>query len=158
MANLRKWLLLSSPDFAEARIRQRLIVYTLASFCGIGVMIPFGLVLTFFGGSRIIATTDFIAAGLLGSAYIFMRRTKKLNSACMMAGLVMLGFLLVHIITGGTDFSGPVWHFTYPPLAMYLLGPRLGLILSLIAIAPALYLMIAPLAGWTSVGYPAAFF
>ncbi|MBT3179151.1 MAG: hypothetical protein HN339_19780 [Desulfobacula sp.] len=68
-----------------------------------------------------------------------------------------MGFLLVHLLSGGTDSSGPIWFFIFPPVAMYLLGRRLGLIFSLILAVPTMLLLIVLYADFEVAGYSTTF-
>jgi hypothetical protein len=145
------------PDFAEAEVRRKLYVYLFACLVGISSMLAFGVVLVL-KGAYTIAVTDFVVSALLILNYLFLRATKRLYLSCLIGAFALMGFLLVHLITGGIDSSGPIWFFIFPPLSLYLLGPRLGLILSLILIAPALVMLVMLLAGGEVVGYSLTFF
>ncbi|WP_413855606.1 hypothetical protein [Desulfobacula sp.] len=89
--------------------------------------------------------------------YFYLRVTKKLNVACIIAAIAFMGFLLVHLLSGGTDSSGPIWFFIFPPVAMYLLGRRLGLIFSLILAVPTMLLLIVLYADFEVAGYSTTF-
>ena len=160
MPELRPWLtkltLADSPEFADTRVRQRLYFYLIANAIGVPFMLGFGVALII-KGAVLIPITDFVCSALLIFAYIYLRTTKKLFTASCMAAFVVMGFLLVHLISGGTDSSGPIWYFVYPPLTLYLLGLWLGLTLSLIVAAPALVILIMLFAGSEMGGYTTTF-
>jgi hypothetical protein len=152
-----KLTLAGLPNFAEPEIRRKLYVYLFATLVGVSAMLCFGVALAI-KGAYTIALTDFVVAALLILDYFYLRATKRLYASCLIGALAMMGFLLVHLITGGIDGSGPVWFFSFPPLTLYLLGPRLGLILSLILAAPAAAMLLMLLAGWEGAGYSLTFF
>lgn len=158
---MRSWVarltLAGLPNFAEPEIKRKLYVYLFATLVGVSAMLAFGVALSV-KGAYTIAFTDFVVAALLILNYLFLRATKRLYASCLMGALAMMGFLLVHLITGGIEASGPIWFFIFPPLSLYLLGPRLGLILSLILTAPAAVMFVMLLAGWEVAGYSLTFF
>ena len=153
---LTKLTMADSPEFADTRVRQKLYFFLIANAIGVPMMLWFGVVLAF-RGAVLIPITDFAGAALLLFAYIYLRITKKLFTTCCIAAAVFIGFLLVHLISGGTDSSGPIWYFIFPPVALYLLGLRLGLALSLIVAAPAMVILIMLFAGSEMGGYTTTF-
>lgn len=153
---LSKLAMIDSPEFADDSLRQKLYFYLISNFLGIFVMIGFGVILTF-KGKYLIPITDFVGSALLLFAYIYLLISKKLHNACILAAIAFIGFLWIHLFTGGTDSSGPIWFFVFPPVALYLLGLRFGLMFTLIAIAPAITILIMLLTGSQVAGYATTF-
>jgi len=145
-----------SPEFADIRERQKLYLYLIAILLGMSAMLGFGIALVF-KGRVLIPVTDFASSVLLLLTYLYLRATKKLYNACVMAALCFMGFLLVHLISGGTDSSGPIWYFVFPPLAFYLLGLRMGLLFSLMVAVPAMMILLALVYGVEVAGYTTTF-
>ena len=148
--------MINAPVFADDTMRKKLYFYLIANAIGIPVMLAFGVSLVF-KGNYLISTTDFVCSALLLFAYIYLLISKKLFTACVIAAFALIGFLWVHLISGGTDSSGPIWYFVFPPVALYLLGLRLGLVLSLVVAAPAIAILIMLFAGWEVAGYSTSF-
>lgn len=157
---MKKWLkkitLEDSPEFSDFRIRQKLYFYLMANFVGIVAMVGFGISLIGKDG-YLIPMMDFICSALLILAYVHLRLTRKFDVTCLIACFSFMGFLLFHIISGGTGTSGPLWCFIFPPAAMYLLGSRRGLVFSLILAVPALVILILLYVGIDPAGYTTFF-
>ena len=145
-----------SSAFSDNRIRQKLYFYLIVNLVGVLVMVGFGSILAL-KGRILIPITDFTCSISLLFTYFYLRVTKKLNVACIIAAIAFMGFLLVHLLSGGTDSSGPIWFFIFPPVAMYLLGRRLGLIFSLILAVPTMLLLIVLYAVFEVAGYSTTF-
>ncbi len=160
MADLRdllnKLMMADSSTFVHKRARQKLNFYLIANFIGVLVMLGFGIMLAM-KGRVFIPITDLVCSASLLLTYFYLRITKNLKVSCFVAAIAFMAFLLVHLISGGTDSSGPIWFFIFPPVSMYLLGKRVGLILSLIISAPAVLIFMMLSAGLDVAGYSATF-
>ncbi len=100
---------------------------------------------------------DIILATVLVFSYIYLRTTRQLLPAYVMASSAFMGFLLIHVVTEGADYSGPLSCFVYPPAVLYMLGLRLGLAFSLIAVFPMTVFLIMRLAGLEAGVYTSTF-
>ena len=153
---LEKITLSHSSEFVDRKVRRKLYFYLIANFFGIFVMLCFGITLAI-KGRILIPIIDFTCSVLLILTYFYLVATRKLKAACIIAGISFMGFLILHLITGGTDSSGPIWLFVFPPIIMYLLGKRLGLIFSLTVIAPAIVILVMLYSGHEAAEYSPQF-
>ncbi len=153
---LNKLTMADSSAFADVRMKQKLYFYLIANTIGVVLMLVFGVVLSL-KGKILIPVTDFMCSVLLVIAYVHLRVTKDLYKTCIIASFAFTGFLLVHLVSGGTDSSDPVWYFVFPPVVLYLLGRRMGLIFSLAVAVPALAVLILLFAGFEVAGYTITF-
>ena len=149
-------LTVSDSAYNGKKNKQRFHYYLTSSFIGTAVMMAFGIGLSL-RGEYLIAIADFVCSIILISNFVFLRITQKLHTACVTAALTFMGFLLLHLITGGTDNAGPFWFFIFPPLAMYLLGKQLGLTLSIFLAVPTGVVWMSLLAGNEVAGYTSGF-
>ena len=145
-----KFTMADSFDFSDIETRHRLYFFMIANLVAVSVLLGF-VVFSAFKGQFLIA--DFILAAAFVFSHIYLRITKQLLPACVMGASCLLIFLLMHVVTGGIDFSGPLWCFVFPPAAIYLLGVRLGLAFSLLAVLPMIVFLIIRLTGLGTIEY-----
>ena len=74
----------------------------------------------------------------------FLCNTKKHQITFLSAAIVMTIIYLSNYVTGGTDNNGPLWYFTFPMMALILLGPLKGSLLSISLIMISLILLVKP--------------
>lgn len=71
--------------------------------------------------------------------------------------LLLMFFLLLYLlISGGVSGSGLLWFYVFPLLAMFLLGPQLGTLISLSLLGIAAFLLYAPVSADLIIEYPEA--
>ena len=80
---------------------------------------------------------------LIGMRF-FLCNTKKHQLIFLSASIVMTFIYLSNYVTGGTDNNGPLWYFTFPMMALILLGPLKGSLLSISLIIISLILLVKP--------------
>lgn len=78
----------------------------------------------------ILAAIDFAIMFYLASQFLYLRKTKKIESISLV-GVVLIGlFYLFLIAYGGVTQTAYVWAFTYPVIVLFLKGKRVGSYLS----------------------------
>jgi hypothetical protein len=152
---LNNLAILDVKSFDESS-RLKLYFYFVSTFLGALTMMGFGLVLAA-KGNILIPITDFVNSAVLVFTFLYLKYTKNLHRACIIAAIAFITFLLVHLITGGTDKAGLFWYFLFPPLALYLLGSRLGMLLSLINAIPIFVVLITISTGFAIAEYTSPF-
>jgi hypothetical protein len=153
---LSKILIPNHPVFADPGLRRRLNFYLFANISGMVVMIGFGIALTL-QGRVLIPATDFTCCAILFTNYIYLRQRKKTEQAFLIASISFMVFLLIHLLSGGTGSSGPIWFVIFPPVVLYLLGTRVGAILSVVLALPVLVILILLVSGYEFAGYTITF-
>lgn len=81
---------------------------------------------------------------LLIGMRLFLCNTKKYQITFLSAAILMTFIYLSNYITGGTDNNGPIWYFTFPMMALILLGPLKGFLLSISLVIISLLLLVEP--------------
>lgn len=146
--NLLKKLLLSDvSDIDDLEIFRKTLlirlIITLGSF-----FLLFLSILAIIQSNMILALADMIMFSALQALRFRLRRPESLH-AVSLAGTVLLGIFYTFLLAfGGVDQSAFVWIFTYPLLALFMLGKRLGSILSMAM------LMLTLLVFWLGRQYP----
>ncbi|MCD4678212.1 MAG: hypothetical protein K8S18_19800 [Desulfobacula sp.] len=74
----------------------------------------------------------------------FLCNTKKYQLTFLSAAILMTFIYLSNYVTGGTDNNGPLWYFTFPMMALILLGPLKGSLLSISLVIISLILLVKP--------------
>ncbi len=111
--------------------RRRILMINTISFIGILNLFPLGIA-ALFTGKPVLGILDIVLGSLLVILQINLRRTHNpllISHIGVFAAAGLYGFLL---ITGGVDQSGHVWFFTFPLIAMFLLGKKIGTRMTLI--------------------------
>ena len=80
----------------------------------------------------VLAAVDFLVLSFLASLFIYLRIRKNHQRVGMIGTIVTGLFYFFLIAYGGVGNTAYVWAFTYPLIALFLLGKRLGTCLSLI--------------------------
>ena len=133
-----------APEFAEVRIRQRLIFFLIGTLVAVIALTGFAIAAALEGE---LLAPDAALAALLVLGYVYVRITKRLMAASVVGVSAFMVFILAHVFEGGVDGSGALVSFAFPPAAMYLLGRRLGLAFSLTVASPMLVFLLLRSAG-----------
>lgn len=84
---------------------------------------------------HILFIADYLLIFILSVLFYYLRKTKNHNITGIF-GTSIAGFFFIFLIAyGGIEKTSHVWAFTYPILALFLLGTKRGTIMSLIVLA-----------------------
>jgi len=72
----------------------------------------------------------------------YLRRTGKYVLCCYLGITVMYWLYLLLFVTGGVDTTGFMWYYTFPLLALFLLGARVGVIASFLLLIPTVLFLV----------------
>jgi signal transduction histidine kinase/CheY-like chemotaxis protein len=125
--------------YRHVEYSRRLRLLYWISILGSVALIPYALA-AIYRNSRLLGLIDLtVAAVLLVNA--LAARGYKLYRANIWVGIMCLMVLYTYtFVTGGVNQTGFVWHYIFPPVALFLLGSNLGLIVSLLMLVPAVVL------------------
>ncbi len=108
----------------------------LHAFTGVGLVS-----ILFFGvqlvsrGSFLIALVDGLVGCLMAVNLLLARWTRRPLPFAVLGMVVIGGYLWLQVLTGGDQSTGFIWTFLFPPVAVFLLGHRLGLAFQLVYLA-----------------------
>ncbi len=123
-------------DLDVETVRRVDLLVTL-SLLGSTFLISFG-VLAAFQNHLILATIDFTGTVILLVNLFFLRQYKGYDSA-VLVGLFTISLLFASLyVNGGVDRTSFVWYYSYPTIAVFLLGSRQGGFAILIMVFPIL--------------------
>ena len=88
---------------------------------------------------------DFLMAGILIFNLSYLRLTGNYTFVSYFGILMVMGLFLYLLVSGGVNNSAFVWYYTFPLLALFLLGTIKGMIASLLLlIAAVVFFVIEP--------------
>ena len=104
----------------------------LHAFTGVGLVsiLFFGVQLVL-RGSFLIALVDGLVGSLMAVNLLLARWTRRPLPFAVLGMVVIGGYLWLQVLTGGDQSTGFIWTFLFPPVAVFLLGHRLGLVFQL---------------------------
>lgn len=118
-----------SPNESRLETARRFTLLKLLAFVGIAALTENGLT-ALRVGSRLLGIVD-LAVVPLFAAILVMALRKRCLEFCCTAGTTILGVLTLFLAWhGGGERSAVLWTFTFPPIALNLLGPGKGAVFS----------------------------
>ncbi len=144
----------NDPRFSHVRMRHRLNF--ILAVCLIGFLVLFAFIIAALSRGEVLVP-DILLAGVLIAVYVGVRVTKQLFLISLLALLSFAGFLVLHIFEGGGGYTSPVFCYVFPPIAIYLLGLRWGIGLSVLVVSPMMYFLITGILGGETQGYSQSF-
>jgi len=143
-ARINKSLVRFFPEGTTPNEQRRIAFLVLLSLIGILFLIIFSIV-SYLQGNPILSILDLFTAIILTLNLIDARLRKRFN-ANIKVGIIFISALFIYLyVSGGIGGTAFVWYFTYPLIACYLLGSRMGGIVSALMFLPVLMLAyIAP--------------
>ena len=98
-----------------------------------------------------IINKNFFLLFILSSGLIFLSimkflicNTKKYKFIFSATALMMVTIFLSNFITGGTDNNGPLWYYSFPMMALILLGLKQGSLFSISLLIISFLLLVNP--------------
>jgi C4-dicarboxylate-specific signal transduction histidine kinase len=126
-------------DDAEA-VRKMSLMFSLAAV-GIIVLILLGII-ALFQNAVILGVIDFLTVLFLISLLTFTRFSGNYIISCYLACILMASLYLYVFVTGGVDSTGFVWYYTYPLIALFLMGAKAGTIATILLFIPAVIFLV----------------
>jgi signal transduction histidine kinase/DNA-binding NarL/FixJ family response regulator len=104
----------------------------LHAFTGVGLVsiLFFGVQLVL-RGNFLIALVDGVVGSLMAVNLLLARWTRRPLPFAVLGMVLIGGYLWLQVLTGGDRSTGFIWTFLFPPVAVFLLGHRLGLVFQL---------------------------
>jgi signal transduction histidine kinase len=96
---------------------------------------------------------EIIGSMLIALNYIAASATKNIRLARNVLLLIMVAFLVVMLVTGGTQGTGAFWLFVFPVSAFFLAGKRGGAYWMGCLFAVTILMVVASGSGWFSIAY-----
>ena len=124
------------PNFDQNTIN-KVIVLNAITIIGISVITAFGTI-ALIESIYMLACADYTAAIMLTMIVIYLRKAGKYDIASILGTSFAGIFFLYLFMTGGAYNTGPLWFYTFPLFASFLLGSKKGAILTLILLATSL--------------------
>jgi hypothetical protein len=92
-------------------------------------------VTAFYRGNKILAVVDMVMIPVF-LFYLLLSFKRRHLDTCSIVGTTTLGVLTLFLAYfGGTEMSAVIWTITFPIIALNLLGPRRGIVFSIIHLA-----------------------
>jgi len=126
-------------DDAEA-IRKMSLMFSLTAV-GIIVLMLLGII-AFLQNAVLLGAVDFLTVLFLLSLLTFTRFSGNYIVSCYLACIVIGCLYLYVFVTGGVDSTGFVWYYTYPLIALFLMGAKAGSIATVLLFIPAVIFLI----------------
>ncbi|MFH1196336.1 MAG: HAMP domain-containing sensor histidine kinase [bacterium] len=132
------WNLFSSglPKEYDIDVLRKLFLVNLLIIFGVFFLGLLGII-AFLQQNYALGIVDYTVFIFLIWLFVFIRKTKKYQLSVLIGTLVTGCFYFYLIASGGVNNTAFVWAFTFPLIALFLLGTRLGGILSLALLAIA---------------------
>jgi PAS domain S-box-containing protein len=144
----------SSESLEQAR---RVYLLILISAIGIINLIPLGIV-ALLEGDLTLGIADLSLAFIL-FFNLWHAKQKNRFTLNIYIGLTFTALLFVYLfMSGGLKNTGFMWYFTFPLIALYLLGSRKGATVSALMLLPVILQNIVPIPQGFFTKYPAEFY
>ncbi len=121
-----------SQNFDQAVVN-KVVVLNTVSIIGISMITIFGT-FAFYQSNYWLATADYTAAFGLILNMVYLRKSGRYDIASMVGTAFAGLFFLYLFVTGGAFNTGPLWFYTFPLFAAFLLGSKRGAVLTLLLI------------------------
>ena len=117
----------------DQNIINKVIVLNAVSIIGISMITMFGSI-AFYEKIYMLAIADFSTAAILVLNMVYLRRSGRYDIASLVGTSFAGLFFLYLFITGGAFNTGPLWFYTFPLFAAFLLGSKRGAVLTILLI------------------------
>jgi hypothetical protein len=132
----------------------RLHQFSVFVLIGIPIMLAFGIH-QLIEGNRVLGLVDCALAGAIGMSRWLVGKMRSGLSLYRFNAFLCAGFLLYMLTLGGDGGSKALWLFTFPLIALFMLGNREGLVWTTALFASALFLVSGWVKGISVYPYPA---
>ena len=123
-------------DDLKRDLYRKIIVFNAFSLIGILNLFLLGT-LAYLQRNPWLAALDYGAAFVIACLIVYLRKTKDYQTT-FYCGVGVVGVLYYYLLfTGGVHNTAHVWYFTFPLIASFILGSRLGLATTLVLLVPA---------------------
>ena len=123
-------------------LKRKIIMVNVIIAVGVLTLVPMG-VFAYFENNVTLCILDLIVAVFLISCLIYSRKTGhytvSINFGISAAGILFYWLL----ITGGPNYTGHLWYFTFPLFSLFLLGSKRGALATVILFLPSLIFLTA---------------
>ena len=140
---LKKVVHCGFPQNIEQELLDKILFFNVIVVVYILTAVPFSIV-HLIRKNYLLCFCLVIGLVLLIGMRLFLCNTKKYQITFLSAAILMTFIYLSNYITGGTDNHGPLWYFTFPMMALILLGLFKGGLLSIALIIISLLLLVKP--------------
>jgi PAS domain S-box-containing protein len=117
------------PPNHDIEVLRKVVLLNLVLVLGSVFLVLLGSV-AFIQGDYVLSILDFGVFLFLIWLFRYLKKTKKQDIVGMIGAVGIGSFYLFLIAYGGIDETAYVWAFTYPLIALFLLGTRLGTLMS----------------------------
>ena len=127
------WSMISSnlPADYELEVLRKIILINIMSLLGCFFIFIFSIV-AIFQLDYILGISNLIIFSLLIFLFLYTRKTKNFDFAGISGTMAVFLFYLFLFAYGGVSKTAYMWSFSFPLIAIYLLGTRFGTLLSLL--------------------------
>ncbi|MBN2487045.1 MAG: HAMP domain-containing histidine kinase [Bacteroidales bacterium] len=141
--SLSRKLLANSNKFAEVRNINRLIILLLYILVSFIVIVVFTVQDFLSNDFRHIKLIDIPAYIILPGMFVFLLKSKKINLISHIFIVFVALIIIIVFFTGADKQTGPVFFVIFPPISIFLLGARQGLLYSvgLLIVLTAIYIL-----------------
>lgn len=136
----------------------------LKKFALFNVVIGVYLLITFFftiyhlkHHQYLLAVSLLCGAILMISIRWRLAHTNKHQHLFSLSAAIMVVIFLINFITGGTDNYGPLWYYTFPMVALILLGARWGTLFCMSLLVLSILVLFPPLDAIMTTSYETGF-
>jgi hypothetical protein len=145
MADLMRqiWYCGFSPE-TDREVQNKVLFYNIIILVFALTAIPFAV---FHVANERYGLASFLIGGtlLLGIIRVYLGISRDHQTAFLATVLVGMPVFLANYVTGGVENNGPLWYFTYPMVAMILVGPIGGSMASIGLMVFSILLLYPPL-------------
>ena len=127
----------------DRKLLDKILFFNIIVVVYILTAVPFSIV-------HVVRKNYFLSFCLLGGMMLligmrFLLYSSKKHQLIFLSAAILMTFIyLLNYITGGTDNNGPIWYFTFPMMALILLGPLKGSLFSIALIVISLIFLVEP--------------
>lgn len=125
-----------TTDFHKKDVEHKHEVWLVTIFISVGIFYLVALsILAFCEGNNTLGGYDLGLAVFLATLLFYLQKTRKVRQVTYLGLTIFLLFLLMLFSTGAANQQAFVWYYTYPLVALFLLGLRGGSVFSLLLIS-----------------------
>ncbi len=143
-------VLLQGKKFGSIDQESERKTFLFLGIVSLGSLIIFSLgAVAFYQNYILLGTVDFMVGGsLIGLLFLF-RITQNYSLSCFIGIIIVICFFLFIFFSGSANGYTFMWHYTFPLLALFLLGTYHGTIASLFLFVPSVAFLFFDLASDT---------
>jgi hypothetical protein len=131
------------PKTTDREVLDRVVLFNIIVLVYLLTAVPFSIMHAA-RGTYLLAFFLLAGSALLIGIREYLRITRRHRASFVAATFLILPIFLINYITGGVNNNGPLWYYTYPMVALILVGPLLGSVAAVLLLLISILLLVEP--------------